>query len=797
VTQQSTVVPLERLFQTAVSSLDFFFFHPVSSETLRLTGYLRIFLALIFLYDQAIWTLDRTWLMSPRQGILKFNDRFEYLIPEQLTLFELAPDNEAFFWAVHYGGIVCGILLLLGIAPRLSLLGVYASIVSFNHLAPLPTDGQDDLFRVWTFWFFFLPLHHVTIYDVYDSCFGGTNKEKQRQQQQEEQFHVTWSMWPYRFAQFQTIYVYVGASWYVSYYIQFELNLDDALSWLVWMQVVLQSHEVFYCIPCLLYGRGKLAGGNKSWIQGLEIWRALHGHIFCMGPWQPDWLLNTLMPLKLLCWLTLFVESVCIFTVWPLTTRNWTVWALVMFHIGIDITMNMHILELLCILGWLFFLARPALDRGNDDEASKTRPPTTKMAFKHRYFPRWMASPIIAFFLLGTWAQTDNVNLWVRTAPRSVKPILESYLAVVDWVFYYTNDWLIDLGCYQSKWQIFPGSHLKTSGEGYSWFAYIDYVLDEGTDIVSITSDKVHTLTWASPDWYSMPWWKLKRHQRTMLFFENLPKSPQTSSDGKLAGYRGLCQKLYDNYSEGVHSQSILPGTIEIPENMDRNVTGEIKIVSITLQVEISTGPLYPSWSIGHWTVPAIELNRIKTEARDLYFFTSATNRSPTEECERRADQGDCKGEATERIMWKDCVQTCARRGFFNLALVAYPGSRILYGKTDITSEPFVVLGQNDDGRFSLKHEKSGKIMVADLFRDEWGFWDDDEENDGEVTGAAMNSIGLADNAERHKEKSRDEEKRDGSTKNELINAGGAPIPSLDETNEQAAEEVTLVSDEL
>ena len=80
---------------------------------------------------------------------------------------------------------------------------------------------------------------------------------------------------------------------------------------------------------------------------------------FWGGPFTPDFLFNRLGPLKILCWVSLVVECTCWIVVWFKPLRVPTVIVMVLFHIGIDLAMNMHCFEWLFILGWLFFLVEP------------------------------------------------------------------------------------------------------------------------------------------------------------------------------------------------------------------------------------------------------------------------------------------------------------------------------------------------------------------------------------------------------------------------------------------------------
>jgi hypothetical protein len=158
--------------------------------------------------------------MSPTRGVLSFHESYMYedqysifdIVPPPKVTADLAADGDTFFWCMHYVGILCGFLLLLGVMPRWNLLGVYITTVSFHHFTDLPLDMQDHMFRIWTWWFLFLPLHHVTIYDVFQ-CGQSDNGRIKPSPTPDQLAEDTWPIWPYRLIQLQVIFIYMGAAW--------------------------------------------------------------------------------------------------------------------------------------------------------------------------------------------------------------------------------------------------------------------------------------------------------------------------------------------------------------------------------------------------------------------------------------------------------------------------------------------------------------------------------------------------------------------------------------------------------
>lgn len=750
------------------SSWEAFFHSPASSATLQLTGYLRIYLACLVLFDQIMWGADRGWLLSPSHGVVPSTYQTELGWPKhQPSLFKLAPQSDRWFWAVHYGGIVCAFGLLLGVLPRLSLLGVFVTLLSFEaSFHTVATDLQDDMLRIWTFYFFFLPLDTVTVYDALRWCSrqirttdgkegtaSSPSSTDSGKKQPEGDLHNDgaaaiggcWTMWPYRLVQFQLWFIYFGTAW--------------------WKTLT-----------------------SNSWTSGLELWKSMHGHVFCQsGLWQPNWMLNMLMPLKIIAWSTLLLEHVSLFTIWPLATRNYTVGVMALFHVGIDITMNMHIFEYASILGWLFFLARPAVPaiavpddaapaEQNDadvpvgrqaeqpssikpiDSAGTTAAPaaaatvTSTANVGAKWTRRIVVNPLVVILLLVTWAQCNPAHLWekaVESPPHTrgsgthermrsiLRPAVLSYNKALLWVNSRASPWTLALGIWQSPWTIFSGA--EGAAQGFRYFARIEYAvigdegdgLDDDTDENGTITDGSapsivwKTMIWASPDWSSMPWWQQKRYQRTMLFYENLASAERSIR-------KTFCRRLYEAHSSsgtaddtGAIVQPRIPGSIikgqqeYVAQVASAAQQGKVvKITSILLRVRTHTGPSYPPNDLGNWDIPAVVPHPELDEEADVYLFTTEPNKVEDKECLRRNRQKHCRSTHAEcRIMWEDCPQTCTEYFFVNRAFLLHPGTRV----SDVEGQNrYTVLEELEDGRFSYKEEQTGELFEDDLYMNDF-----------------------------------------------------------------------------
>lgn len=590
---------------------------------------------------------------------------------------------------------------------------MYLSLLSFQHqgitatandVASLPFDMQDDMLRIWCFWFFFLPLDH------HQDCVVQKNSSSKQQSSSSSRRAVVVlpSIWPYRLIQLQVIFIYTGTAW------------------------------------------GKLLYSNEqSWIRGLEIWKSMHTHIFCItGAVIPNILFHKLLSLKVLAWSTLVLEHLALIFIWPLATRKWTVGVMVLFHVGIDVTMNMHIFEYVSILGWLFFLARPAVEDDDDDSNNDQDATTTTKQERSSPSPRWLTNPLIAVLILATWSNTNAAILWRHTLPPSMIPALRTYWEVSSWIQEKTKPWMGHLGCYQDPWLIFSGDVGGGGHVGYRYYAFIEYKEDEKSrpqsshqdDDNTVDSRVVKTLTWASPDWMAMPWWEQKRHQRTMLFFENMGSTDDRATE--LAAYEGLCRELYLDYNNNggnPRRKSILPGYImeegEVPNNTAMDV------VSITLHLELSEGPSEPPHDLGLWDTPAIRQDLIETASEDVYYYSKEADILDKMDCTRRGIAGQCTRKRMARFMWENCVRTCSSLGFTNIAKSVHPGTTIvLYGERD-TKGPYRVIRKEDEGFFNIRHEETGESSKVDLYVKYFGIPDaDDSETFNDAEDVATSS---------------------------------------------------------
>jgi hypothetical protein len=755
----------------AASAWDETFHSPVTAGTHRLTGFLRIYMAAVFLFDQALWGLDRGWLQSPGGGVLSPNKAFP---------------TDLHFWTAHHAGTLCGVGLLLGVFPRLCALGVFYTLKTFhNNFSPCAMDLQDDMLRIWALHFLFLPLDSVTVYDAArwwaqrqrrqqpppsglgDGGDSARTKDERTAEGNSEDLKgegtaavaasssspappsPQWTMWPYRLAQFQVFCIYVGAS------------TGKSLS-------------------------------SDSWTSGLELWRAMHEHIFCKsGLWQPAWMLNTLMSLKILAWSALLLEHVALVTVWPAATRRLTIVAMVLFHLGIEVTMNMHTLQYTSILGWLFFLAEPEKREDMEEDAATattsgtgkasktaanppscsvpaaadTPPPQQRCWTVPRLLSRVVIDPLVVTWIILAWAQSHTGSLladaledppWrvdskaMDHARTLLGPIVAVHNSAMGWVKDRAWPYTVALGIHQFPWVIFRGSSKQTA-EGYRFYARIEYLVvdDDGEDqededdedggaLPEGSSPVYKTMIWASPDWSSMPWWQQKRYQRTMLFYEQLGTSNRITQK--------FCKRLFKDYNGGGYGgnhRSLIPGSIIYGEKEYGELAAErgraVQVASILLLMAESVGPLYPPEDLGIWTVPAVIPHPDLTDYSVAYYHTPLPDVKEISLCRTRHREGECReGHPNSRFMWEDCPRTCSTRGEFVKALLVRPGTRI---HDYLHHEPYTVLGRTEDSKFLYEADRTGARSEGDLFGLVYDLFVEERDGDDDPVGGYVEAF--------------------------------------------------------
>lgn len=438
-----------------INRWDTFFHERTGIQGCRIAGYMRIGFALTFLIDRVIQLINLDFFFSPQDGVMPYSvtrKNIELADWNQYSIFALFPESNEFVWIVACIGILQGVILLLGATKylRFHLFGIYLSLMSFQNHNCLMWDGEDNMFRVWVILFLFFPLDHCTIYDGFG--FGSSSSS----------VSSSWPMWPFRLFQIEMFVIYMGAS------------------------------------------LGKM--GGPRWRNGSAIYFLSYGVGDYPGIYNPDFIFEYYGPLKLMTWSALLLESVCYITVWFPSMRKVSVCLMVAFHIGIDLTMSMHMFEWLSCLGWVVYLIQPP--NTTDAETKTTTADKERKITKSTlgsFCKKTLINVFVAFFVFQIFLDSAPFDYIEKAVPKSHLPAYKKFKDKRDDLHMIIDTYLTPIGLSQGgDW----GMYTDTTAvlEDFR----IDAQLADGTQVDNI---------WRSPDWANMSNWKRKFLSRHVNFY--------------------------------------------------------------------------------------------------------------------------------------------------------------------------------------------------------------------------------------------------------------------------------------
>ena len=283
-------------------------------EDLSIFGPLRIGLAALLLINVLSWwpDLDK-WFGE--DGVLPLDISKMVIDPETHSIFEWLPRTSFVLWTCYLLLITNLVCLLLGFLTRIQLIFVFVLFTSFCHRNNLIVDGEDNMFRMLTFYMIFAPAGKYLSIDAWLSGVFKRNRNRSSDVELEEDEKTTtkkFAIWPLRLIQIQTSCVLLfsgiekfrGAQWRDGTALYYVSRLDD----------------FFYRLPV------------------------------------PDFLFNSLTMVAIATWSALLLELTAPFLVWFGRTRMIGLFVVISFHLTIDYMMNLNLFQWVMILGWCSFL---------------------------------------------------------------------------------------------------------------------------------------------------------------------------------------------------------------------------------------------------------------------------------------------------------------------------------------------------------------------------------------------------------------------------------------------------------
>ena len=384
--------------------------------------------------------------------------------------------------------------------------------------------------------------------------------------------------------------------------------------------------------------------------------QVIHEKDFFGGPYVPEFIFNKYGPLKLATWSSLFLECSCIFLVWSRNKyiKYGTVYSMIALHLGIESTMNMHVFEILSIIGWCMFLIQPDIShrdyksmtaKTNTDLNRKTMTRYLLDIIQHTWVVNSFLLAITTILILDTFPlyEIQDVLNGVISVPLSsllAKITSPSQLSVVsglvyainhietkllylnelrrNYLFPYVTKYLYPIGLYQAVWTLYSGAPDMSCIFTTNITAYT--IMPDSNS----SNHQLNSYSYVSPDWGTMTWYEKKRYQRPMTMQE------------KLTDY------MYRDGYVRYHTNNIFN---DVLSNEEANMTN-LHLASATLMVQCEHPPPAPdiddwfNWS-GWFYADAKQDVLVQREPRLLY-TTNICNDLNVELCQQYNNEGLC-----------------------------------------------------------------------------------------------------------------------------------------------------------
>lgn len=273
-----------------------FFFTPFD---LRWAAVMRIAYASLVLINLMVLGLDLHLWFGP-DGVMPLDASRTVIDSSSHSLFEWLPDTSTTVRICYALAVMHAVALLIGWFPRVQAFAVFFWLMAFQHRHLMIFDGEDQMFRLIAFFLAFVPTHHY--YSVHTLMLG-------------ERGPRIGPAWGLRFIQIQLTILYLGA------------------------------------------GIAKVRG--DTWMDGTALYYVTHlDDAFVRFPF-PYSVFESMAVIKALTWSTIIFELALPVALWIPRTKTVAIIIAVLFHIGLDYTMNLFLFHPLMIVALLSFVAGP------------------------------------------------------------------------------------------------------------------------------------------------------------------------------------------------------------------------------------------------------------------------------------------------------------------------------------------------------------------------------------------------------------------------------------------------------
>lgn len=344
------------------------FFHArTGPKGCRVSGWIRFWYAVIFLYSRTLFAIELSFLIDPVTGVMPYRVTQGDMEDYEWSIFSLAPDSRLLVYSVFYAGWFAGVGLLLGIQPRWCAAIIFWTTHNLHNHNWVLWDNQEHMMRLWAFFLIFMSLDHITIYDGFGGYWNRVTSLP------------CWKEWKHKIAAGRETCLrkcplvlqqhlrhnpadhdIESANMYSPVISTVNGSSTSAsmqsTSWPMWPFRIFQ---IYVCYIYLAAGLGKF--NTQPWKNGTALWWLWYdggfGRFF--PAWMSEFLFNRMAIVKLQTWAALLIELGCIVTIWIPSLRWYTFLAVVALHVGIELALIMHAFEYLSVVGWASFLVYP------------------------------------------------------------------------------------------------------------------------------------------------------------------------------------------------------------------------------------------------------------------------------------------------------------------------------------------------------------------------------------------------------------------------------------------------------
>ncbi len=258
---------------------------------------LRILFALLMLVYTVVWMRDGSFWFSD-EGVLSVRSAQALLHECQWSLFFWVAGSPELVQFGLWMLLIHSVCLLLGCYSRVQAACIFFWLVSFQHRNPVICDGEDAVFRLFAFFFIFLPLDHtLSLSNRRPALAPQAGRAR---------------AWGLRLIQIEMSLIYLSAAW--CKYLGAPWRDGSALYYV-------------YQMPDL-FGRGPL----------------------------PAWLLESEPLTRLATWSVIAIEALLPLGLWWRRTRTLAVFVGFGLHLTIEYSMHLFLFQWIMMVGLLSFV---------------------------------------------------------------------------------------------------------------------------------------------------------------------------------------------------------------------------------------------------------------------------------------------------------------------------------------------------------------------------------------------------------------------------------------------------------